>query len=183
LSIHVGRYRGLQFKKTSDFRCRTPRSFWLSAAPPMCGLVSIKKNWSSLEQCRRSRTHRRNQSLPSVRHHVFKSQKYCASLTVFVIKKSSSLHRHQNYRLRSVDSRIYIPLGGGLRSSPVICYHRALSSSVVASIHRRATNRPGCDKLVASMSAALKICTLSAFYAIPRPPTQSTRPITSILLP
>ena len=98
-------------------------------------------------------------------------------------KKSSSLHRHQNYRLRSVDSRIYIPLGGGLRSSPVICYHRALSSSVVASIHRRATNRPGCDKLVASMSAALKICTLSAFYAIPRPPTQSTRSITSILPP
>ena len=148
----------------------------------MCGLVSIKNNWSGLEQYRRSRTHQRNQSLPSVRHHVFKSQKYCASLTVFVIKKSSSLHRHQNYRLRSVDSRIYIPLGGGLRSSPVICYHRALSSSVVASIHRRATNRPGCDKLVASMSAALKICTLSAFYAIPRPPTQSTRSITSILL-
>ena len=139
-----------------------------------------KKKWSSLEQCRRSRTHRRNQSLPSVRHHVFKSQKYCASLTVFVIKKSSSLHRHQNYRLRSVDSRIYIPLGGGLRSSPVICYHRALSSSVVASIHRRATNRPGCDKLVASMSAALKICTLSAFYAIPRPPTQSTRSINHV---
>ena len=42
-SIRVGWYRGLQFKKTSDFRCRTPRSFWLSAAPPMCGLVSIKK--------------------------------------------------------------------------------------------------------------------------------------------